>query len=321
MRQWLRIRNILEDKEKLTANIVVEAPYLNDVLFKSRESFTSHPGNNTLRILIESKLKKLLEVEKRTPHLKGVIKELKKALVLEIMDEIENIHCGRFLYWHKCNIMSDCWWVLLLHINDDDQKVIFSKIDYLFRQTYLTKQQQQQRVIKTKHMKQQQHQQQQQHQHQQLLIQKTNTTAITAATATADLNSNSNSNNDNNTTTTIQQCINNNDSSSSRIIIDDPPPDVTTTTTTTINQNDGKLLFHFLDGEHNITNDHNRQLLSGNYGNNYDSDTLNMSSSSSPLSSSLLPSSECFGMNFFLVIEIKYTFSKVQYSIVALQYL
>ncbi|MGK3745402.1 MAG: hypothetical protein ACI90V_012263, partial [Bacillariaceae sp.] len=155
--QWLRLRNMIEDPEKLIAtnannntnittnyNIVVEAPYLNDVLFKQGYSFTSHPGNSTLQSLIESKVKQRNEINQLE----------KKALVLGIMDEIEHIHRSRFVYWHKSNGMSDCWWVLLsINGNINDQKVIFNKIEYLFRKAYTKKQRQ--KVIKTKHMKQQ----------------------------------------------------------------------------------------------------------------------------------------------------------------------
>jgi hypothetical protein len=174
VRQWLRLRYMIEDQEKPIAinhnnnniintdnyndnyndndnDIVVESPYLGDVLFKQGDSFTSHPGNNTLRNLIECKLKQLheVEVENNNLQLKGVIEDLKKTLVLEIMDEIEHKHQGRFLYWHKSNIMSDCCWLLLR--NGNDQKIIFNKIDFLFRRMY-SKKQQQQKVIKTNRM-------------------------------------------------------------------------------------------------------------------------------------------------------------------------
>jgi hypothetical protein len=164
IRQWIRLRNMIEDaadaadsnsNTKITTNItssdniVVESPYLGDVLFKQGDAFTSHPGNNMLRNLIECKLNQLHKVENNKPQLKGVIEELKKTLVLEIMDEIEHKHQGRFLYWHKSNIMSDCCWLLLR--NGNDQKIIFSKIDFLFRRMY-SKKQQQQKVIKTNRM-------------------------------------------------------------------------------------------------------------------------------------------------------------------------
>jgi hypothetical protein len=166
IRQWLRIRNMIEDQENLIAtnsntnNIIVEAPYLNDVLFKSGVSFTSHPGNITLHNLIESKVKQLHKHNNNNnnkPQLQVVIKELKKALVLEIIDEIENIHGGRFVYWHQSNNMSDCWWVLLhTEGNINDQKLIFSRIEYFFRKVYTKKQKQQQKEFKTKHMNMQQ---------------------------------------------------------------------------------------------------------------------------------------------------------------------
>jgi hypothetical protein len=236
VRQWLRLRYMIEDQEKPIAinhnnnniintdnyndnyndndnDIVVESPYLGDVLFKQGDSFTSHPGNNTLRYLIEWKLNQLHKVENNKPQLKGVIEQLKKTLVLEIMDEIEHKHSGRFLYWHQSNDMCECWWVLLhLNGNKDDQEVIFSKIDYLFRKTY-SKKQQQQKVIRTKHMKQQE------------LIHKKNDTG---------------QNNGNRNEKRKFEC-NNNDS----LIAIDPP---ITSNSTTINQNGGTFLFHSLDG-------------------------------------------------------------------------
>ena len=156
VRQWLRIRNMIEDQEKLIANnfstnnIIVEAPYPNDVLFKQGDSFTSHPGNEMLRNLIDSKVKQLYEMENSKPS-------KKKELILEIMDEMQHTYSGRFLYWHQCSHMSDCWWVVL-HTNGDtnnDQKIVFNKIEPIFRKQYYKKQQQQ-KVIRTRYMNEQQ---------------------------------------------------------------------------------------------------------------------------------------------------------------------
>jgi hypothetical protein len=167
LRQWLRLRNMIEDQGKLFAtisstntntnititNIVVEAPYLNDVLFKQGDSFTSHPGNDSLRDLVESKVKQLYEIKNKKP---AVIKELKKAFILEIMDEIEHIHRGRFVYWHKSKNMSDSWWVLLdINNNRKDQEITIHKIEYSFQKAYSKIQQQQQKGIETKRMNQQ----------------------------------------------------------------------------------------------------------------------------------------------------------------------
>jgi hypothetical protein len=224
IRQWLRLRNMIEDQEKLIAtnsntnNIIVEAPYLNDVLFKTGASFTSHPGNITLHNLIESKVKKLYENNNNKPQLQVVIKELKKALVLEIIDEIEYLHHGRFVYWHQSNDMSDCWWVLLhTNVNINDQKAIFNRVDSLFRKMYTKKQQQQQqqKLLKTKLM---------------------------------NKNMATDQNNSNNNEKAKTQC-NNNDS----LINTDPlitaTATSTSTTTTTTSQNGGTLLFHSLDGK------------------------------------------------------------------------
>jgi len=111
--------------------VIVEAPYLNDVLFKMGSSFTNHPGNHTLRNLIDSKVKQLHENYNDNPSQQQFVsKELKKALILEIMDEIVHKHSGRFLCWHQGKSMSETWWVLLQpngNNNDNDKKVILHK--------------------------------------------------------------------------------------------------------------------------------------------------------------------------------------------------
>jgi hypothetical protein len=256
IRQWLRLRKMIEDKEKLSArdynsntstNIIVEAPYLNDILFKQGNSFTHHPGNNTLRNVIESKAKQLLEMENNNPQQKFVIKQSKKKdLYLEIMDEVETIHRGRFLYWHKRDDMTDHWWVTLHTGDTNDEKVLLSKIEPLFRKAY-TKMQQRHQL------------------QQKLIITKYNNM--------------------------MQQA----------------------TTSVTINQNDGRFLFHSLDGKQINTHNGLLSLLHNHHkskkGNDNDSiksmtSTASLSSSSSSSSSSLpfipsrISSSECFGMKF-----------------------
>ncbi|OEU12445.1 hypothetical protein FRACYDRAFT_243697 [Fragilariopsis cylindrus CCMP1102] len=109
-----------------------------------------HPGNEMLRNLIDSKVEQLYEMENSKPS-------KKKELVLEIMDEMQHTHSGRFLYWHQCSHMSDCWWVVL-HTNGDtnnDQKIVFNKIEPIFRKQYYKKQQQQ-KLIRTRYMNEQQ---------------------------------------------------------------------------------------------------------------------------------------------------------------------
>jgi hypothetical protein len=272
IRQWLRIRYMIEDQEKLIAtdynikNIIVEAPYLNDVLFKQGDSFTRHPGNDMLRNLIECKVKQLYDNNDNKTQLQAVTKELKKALVSEIMDEIEHAHGGRFLYWHQSNNMSDCWWVLL-HTNGNinDQKAISTKIEFLLRKLY-NKEQHLRQAIRRKYMNKQQ----------ELILHQNNMFTDTQ-----------NNNNNNEKKTKIIEC-NNNDTRS--LIIIDPP-------STTINQNGGTFLFHSLDGRHNNT----QGLLSLHHhdsGNDSD-DSINIAMKTAvSSSSSCIPSSECFGMKF-----------------------
>ena len=286
VRQWLRLRYMIEgDQEKLKAinsntninydndiNIVVESPYLGDVLFKQGGHFASHPGNITLRYLIESKVKQLYENNNNNPHKQqAAVTELKKVIILEIMDEIDHKHRGRFLYWHQSNSMSDCWWVLLdTNGNKKDQNIIFNKIDCLFRQTYLRKQQrEQQKGIKPKQMKQQQ-----------LVHQK----------MANDLN-----NRTSHEKTTIQSNRNH-----SRISIDQ-------TDHTTINQNGGTLLSNSLDGKHNNTNrDHDSS--NGNNGINREiamvssSLSLPLSLSSECFGMNFVPCSECSDENIPTVL-------------------
>ena len=258
MKQWLRLRSMIEDQEKLTTatanyntnSIIVEAPYQNDILFKQGDSFTSHPGNNMLRNLIESKVKQLYEMENSKSS-------KNKELVLEIMDEMQHKYDSRFLYWHQCSHMPYCWWVLL-HPDGitSDQKVVFNKIEPIFRRQY-SKKQQQQEVIRTKYMNKQQE-----------LILHQNNMATDAQ---------NNSNNDEKKRKVIE--CNSNDTRKRSLIVIDPPA-------TTINQNGGTFLFHSLDGKHD-----NRHKTHGvDSGNDSDGGTTSMSSSCIP--------SECFGMNF-----------------------
>ena len=300
MRQWLRLRHMIEDQEKRATtatirnynstssdsdsnsnssitiitpndnNILVEAPYLNDVLFKQGNSYTGHPGNNTLRSLIESKVKQHYEntTKKYKPNRMNQVE--RKALILHILDEFEHTYHGRFVNWHKSNTMSDYWWVILHNSNEnrDDQKVIFGKVEPLFRK------------INTKI-----HQQYEQLSHKVFgqSIHKTNSTP-------------------NQKSSNIIQYKNSNNNSSLMIIDADPPrpitittTTVTTTTATTINQNGGTFLFHSLDGNGKQNNNNNTQggLLSLHHSDD------NRAVPSSSLSSSFdTTSSECFGMKF-----------------------
>jgi hypothetical protein len=281
-RQWLKIRNMIEDKEKLTtctatttncnnstnsdSNILVEAPYLNDVLFKQGNSFTSHPGNNTLRSLIESKVKQYHESAKDyKPNALNRVE--RKALILQIMDEFEHTYRGRFVNWHKSSTMSDYWWVILHNSNgnnSNDQKLIFNKVEPLFRKIHTKIQQQYQQLSQKILFDQNMHMKQQER------IHKTMSTA------------------DQNSSNSIQYNNSNNDSSMMNIDDDDPPP-ITITTVSTINQNGGTFLFHSLDGNGKNNNNNNNTrggLLSLHH----------TSDNNRAITSSL--SSECFGMKF-----------------------
>ena len=258
-RQWLRLRRMIEDKVKLPANVVVEAPYLNDVLFKQGNSFPNHPGNNMLRNLVEAKAKQLLEVRNNKPS-------KKKEFLLEILDAIETVHRGRFLYWHKRDDMNDYWWVLLHSSDTNDEQVLLSKIEPLFRKTYTKMQQQQQqgqgqqhKLMYTTHNMMQQR-------------------LIHRRMHTGPNNSNRNER------TRIESIIN------EGLTIADPPIMPTmpiSTTSATINQTGGTFPFHSLDGNKR-NNTHRRVSLEHN----------DNSSSSSGDDNNDIPSSEFFGMKF-----------------------
>jgi hypothetical protein len=314
VRQWLRLRYMIEDKEKLTAttnystnsnfnititpndNILVEAPYLNDVLFKQGNSFTSHPGNNTLRTLIESKVKQHHENANNYKPDALIQVQKRKVLILLIMDEFESIYHGRFVNWQKSNTTSDYWWVILRNSNSNgnsnDQKVIFKKIEHLFFKIYTKIQQQyqqlqQQALIKTKHIKQLDLFDQNIHMKQQESIHKTMATADQNITSSNEI-----------------QCSNNSNDMSMNIMDDPPPITITTTnitnitTVSTINQKGGTFLFNSLDGngKHNniqggllsLHHQHDNSNGDNDHNNNRAMTTLSLSSSSS----------ECFGMKF-----------------------
>jgi hypothetical protein len=298
--QWIRLRYMIEDKEKLTAttnyssnndNILVEAPYLNDALFKQGNSFTSHPGNNTLRTLIESKMKQHHHENANNYKPYALDQVERKALILHIIDEFENIYHGRFVNWHKSNTMSDYWWVILHNSNGNinDQKVIFNKVEPLFRRIHTKLQQQYQQLqqkvsVETKHIKQ-------------------------LDLFDQNIRMNNKSSNE-------IQSSNTNNNDSSMITMDDSPITISTTTVTTvttINQNGGTYLFHSLDGNGKHINSTQGGLLSlhrqhdsinsnsNSNGNNDHSNNrvMTLLSSSSSLSSSCdISSSECFGMKF-----------------------
>ena len=263
-RQWLRLRRMIEDKVKLPANVVVEAPYLNDVLFKQGNSFPNHPGNNMLRNLVEAKAKQLLEVRNNKPS-------KKKEFLLEILDAIETVHRGRFLYWHKRDDMTDYWWVLLYSSDTNDEQVLLSKIEPLFRKTYTKMQQQQQ-------------QQQQQGQGQQHKLMYTTHNMMQQRLIHRRMHTGPNNSN-RNERTRIESIIN------EGLTIADPPIMPTmpiSTTSATINQTGGTFPFHSLDGNKR-NNTHRRVSLEHND---------NSSSSSSGDDNNDIPSSEFFGMKF-----------------------
>jgi hypothetical protein len=187
--------------------------------------------------------------------------------------------------------MSDYWWVILHNSNGNinDQKVIFNKVEPLFRRIHTKLQQQYQQLqqkvsVKTKHIKQ-------------------------LDLFDQNIRMNNKSSNE-------IQSSNTNNNDSSMITMDDSPITISTTTVTTvttINQNGGTFLFHSLDGNGKHINSTQGGLLSlhrqhdsinsnsNSNGNNDHSNNRVMTvlSSSSSLSSSCdISSSECFGMKF-----------------------
>jgi len=142
LRQWMRLRQLIEEAPMLTGNTLIECPNLNDVLFRQGTSTTSHPGNVTFRGMIERRLREL-EQEQNEENLalsnavgsKGKKKSNAAAnkankvvktrqLVHDIIQEIKEQRSGRVLFWNEGG-----WWD-----EATDSEQIYLKVEYIVRE-------------------------------------------------------------------------------------------------------------------------------------------------------------------------------------------
>ena len=151
------------------SKIVTEAPYLNDILFKQTKQLTNHPGNITLRNLIQYKVKQQYEIKNNiytnntsntttttnttTNNTKQLVIKT-NTIISEIVDTIQHNNNGmlynnetvRFLHWNKSKNNNNGvgggtkdkdygWWEELQpNKNEKDRELILLKIKWLFRE-------------------------------------------------------------------------------------------------------------------------------------------------------------------------------------------
>ena len=108
--QWIRVRKYLESQRgyvgngvssdsecSMTQNIhlTIDCPNMNDVIFRGKHAYLSHPGNAMFRGLIESRYEE---------HNKLTTTDAKVQVTWNIIKEVENRN-GRFLVWDD----NGCW--------------------------------------------------------------------------------------------------------------------------------------------------------------------------------------------------------------------
>ena len=108
--QWIRVRKYLESQRgynstavssdsesSMTQNIhlTIDCPNMNDVIFRGKHAYLSHPGNAMFRALIESRYEE---------HNKLTTTDAKVQVTWSIIKEVENKN-GRFLVWDN----NGCW--------------------------------------------------------------------------------------------------------------------------------------------------------------------------------------------------------------------
>ena len=112
--QWIRVRRYLESPRNQNNNtscvssdsecsaasnfyLRIDCPNMNDVIFRGKHAYLSHPGNSMFRGLIESRY---------AEHNKLTTTDAKVQVTWSIIDEVEKKN-GRFLvwdnngYWHE----------------------------------------------------------------------------------------------------------------------------------------------------------------------------------------------------------------------------
>jgi len=109
--QWIRVRKYLESQRGHGANacvssdsessmassmhLTIDCPNMNDVIFRGKHAYLSHPGNAMFRGLIESRY---------AEHNKLTTTDAKVQVTWNIIQEVEKKN-GRFLVWHD----NGCW--------------------------------------------------------------------------------------------------------------------------------------------------------------------------------------------------------------------
>ena len=110
--QWIRVRKYLEslrnhntgnsyvssDSESSAGSSIhntIDCPNMNDVIFRGKHAYLSHPGNSMFRGLIESRYEE---------HNKLTTTDAKVQVTWSIIDEVEKKN-GRFLVWDN----NGCW--------------------------------------------------------------------------------------------------------------------------------------------------------------------------------------------------------------------
>jgi hypothetical protein len=109
--QWIRVRKYLESQRGYGANacvssdsessmassmhLTIDCPNMNDVIFRGKHAYLSHPGNAMFRGLIESRYEE---------HNKLTTTDAKVQVTWDIIQEVEKKN-GRFLVWHD----NGCW--------------------------------------------------------------------------------------------------------------------------------------------------------------------------------------------------------------------
>ncbi len=119
------------ERRQQQRTIIVECPGSNDVVFRRGKSMTYHPGNVMFQSLIESRLE-----EHDNANQAG-----KLAIVLQLIQHIQNEKGGRFLTWDA----SNNWWLDIMAIPmtgahhspngffEAQELEIQSKVNYAFR--------------------------------------------------------------------------------------------------------------------------------------------------------------------------------------------
>ena len=108
--QWIRVRKYLEslrscqtsnvhsDSESSagsTIHLTIDCPNMNDVIFRGKHAYLSHPGNAMFRGLIESRYEE---------HINLKTTDAKVQVTWGIIEEVEKKR-GRFLVWDN----NGCW--------------------------------------------------------------------------------------------------------------------------------------------------------------------------------------------------------------------